>query len=96
MVETISEFEDELKSIREEMKAKGAKADTKVIASWLDRLIIALEGVTPALAMIDEEITLVSEDEGCCECCCGEEMKKKPAKKAMPKKGKANKGKKKK
>jgi len=96
MVETVEEFADELKEIREEIKEKGRSADVKLVASWLDRLIIALEGITPAVAMMDEEMSVVSEGEGCCECCCGEEMKKKPAKKAMPKKGKANKGKKKK
>ena len=85
MVETISEFEDELKSIREEMKAKGAKADVKLVASWLDRLIIALENVTPTVELIDEEMGVVSEGEGCCECCCGGVVKKKPAKKAKPK-----------
>ncbi len=87
MVETISEFEDELKSIREEMKEKGAKADIKLVASWLDRLIIALESVTPTVELIDEEMGVVSE--GCCECCCGEEKPK--AKKAPKAKAKGKK-----
>ena len=89
MVETVEEFADELKTLREEIKEKGRSADVKLIASWLDRLIIALEGITPAVGMMDEEMSVVSESEGCCECCCGQEMKKKPAKKkATQKKGK--------
>jgi hypothetical protein len=91
MVETVEEFADELKEIREEIKEKGRSADVKLVASWLDRLIIALEGITPAVAMMDEEMSVVSEGEGCCECCCGEEMPKakpKKAAKAKPKKGK--------
>jgi len=70
MVETAEEFADELKTLRDEIKEKGRSADAKLIASWLDRLIIALEGITPALGMMDEEIDVVSESEECpCECC---------------------------
>jgi hypothetical protein len=68
------------------MKEKGAKADIKLVASWLDRLIMALENVTPTIELIDEEVGVVSDSEGCCECCCGEEMPKaKKAVKAKPK-----------
>ena len=80
----MEEFEDELKTLREEIKEKGEFADARLIASWLDRLIIAIENVTPAISVMDEEMSQVAEDEGCT--CCME--------KGMPKKKKAAKAKK--
>jgi len=86
MVETIDEFRDELGAIRDEMRQKGEKADARMVASWLDRLIIAMENLAPTLDMMGEGLDVVAEDEGCeCECCMpgkGAPMKKKPAAKA--------------
>ena len=74
MVKTIAEFRDELKVLREEMKAKGEFADAQLVASWLDRLVITLEGLTPSLGLMGEEMSILSEDEGCC--CCAPMPKK--------------------
>ncbi len=52
MVKTIKEFKDEVKMIRREMYRKGGHADTKLVASWLDRLLISLEGVSPKLDLM--------------------------------------------
>jgi len=95
MVDTISEFQDELKSIRAEMQIRGSYADTKLVASWLDRLVVAIEKVAPTLDLIAEELDVVAENEECtCECCMGGGMgaKKPVAKKAAkPKKAKRRK-----
>jgi hypothetical protein len=91
MVETIDEFADELKDIRAEMRQKGAYADAKLVASWLDRLVAAMESITPMLGLMGEGLDQVAESEACsCECCSGMPAPK-PAKKAAPKAKKAKK-----
>lgn len=89
MVETIDDFKDELGAIRDEMKAKGERADARMVASWLDRLIIAMENLAPTLDMMGEGLDVVAEGEGCeCGCCMEEKpAKKKPAAKAKKAKG---------
>lgn len=90
MVKTILEFKDELKTLRREMRKKGRKADTKLVASWVDKLVISLEGLTPSLGLMREELNQLAEAE---ECVCVADMpkmkkgkKKKPAKKVAKKK----------
>jgi hypothetical protein len=78
MVETVDEFKDELADIREEMRLKGAYADTKMVASWLDRLIMAMEKLTPTLDLMGEGIEVVAENEECA-CCMGGAPAKRPA-----------------
>jgi len=56
MVKTIKEFKDEVKMIRMEMYRKGRYADTKLVASWLDRLCISLEQIAPKLDLMMIEI----------------------------------------
>ena len=56
MVKTIGEFKDELKTMRKEIYRKGEYADPKLIASWVDRLIISLEGITPKLDLMMQDI----------------------------------------
>ena len=90
MIETVAEFKEEIRTIRNEMRDVGGKADTKIVASWLDRLVIALEKLTPTLDLMSEGLDQVAENEPCaCECCGMEEekpMKKKaPAKKTKKK-----------
>ena len=86
MVKTIAEFRDELKTLREEMKSKGEFADAKLVASWVDRLVIALEGITPTLGLMGEALSQIAEADECeCSCCMDMPMKK-PAKKKVSKK----------
>jgi len=56
MVQTIKEFMDEMKMLRKEMYLHGEKADTKLVASWLDRLVICMEKVGPTLDMMSTEL----------------------------------------
>jgi hypothetical protein len=56
MVETIKEFKDEVKMIRTEMYKKGEYADAKLVASWLDRLLISLEKIAPKLDLMMIEL----------------------------------------
>jgi hypothetical protein len=86
MVKTILEFKDELKTLRREMRKKGAKADTKLVASWVDKLVISLEGLTPSLGLMREELNQLADAE---ECVCVSDLpklKKKTTKKKVTKK----------
>ena len=65
MVKTILEFKDELRTLRREMRKKGAKADTKLVASWVDKLVISLEGLTPSLGLMREELNQLADAEEC-------------------------------
>ncbi len=56
MVKTIEEFKDEIKTIRREMYEKGEYADIKLVASWLDRLLISLESIAPKLDLMMIEL----------------------------------------
>ena len=60
MVETIEEFGDELRVLRTEMIANGETADVKLVASWVDRLILSLEKITPTLALMAIELEQLS------------------------------------
>jgi hypothetical protein len=83
MVKTIAEFKDELKTLRAEMRKKGRVADTKLVASWVDKLVISLEGLTPSLGLMREELNQLANAE---ECVCKPAKKKKPLKKKTAKK----------
>ena len=101
MAKTIEEFKDELRALREEMYQNSEKADLKLIASYLDRLVMPLEGLTETLQSMDTEVETLSEAEAesagigkkelgdfcSCECCEAPKAKKKskPAKKPAKK-----------
>ncbi|MEM4359119.1 MAG: hypothetical protein QXT45_01155 [Candidatus Bilamarchaeaceae archaeon] len=61
MVETLQEFLDEVRTIKQEIYATGENADVKMIASWLDRLLISLEKVVPTLELMAVELAEVTE-----------------------------------
>lgn len=63
MVKTIREFVDELKTLRREMYRKGENADPKLVASWLDRLVISLERVSPTLELMGVGLEQLAESE---------------------------------
>ncbi|MEW6748818.1 MAG: hypothetical protein AB1295_03880 [Candidatus Micrarchaeota archaeon] len=63
MVKTIAEFRDELRALRQEMFDNAEVADTHLVASWVDRLIISLEGLSHSLELMDVEM------ETMCRCC---------------------------
>jgi len=79
MVKTIKEFQDELRVIRQEMYDYGETADTEIVASWLDRLVISLGKLSSTLDLMAVEVGIMSK-------CCGTQGGKKKAKKAKPKK----------
>ncbi len=60
MVESIQEFKDELIALKKEMRAKGAKADTKLVASWIDKLTDALERLSDQLDLMAAELEELS------------------------------------
>jgi len=94
MVKTIEEFRDELSALRREMFENAETADLKLVASWVDRLVMSLEGLTDSLELMGEGVDAVSGADECCSCCgpCGPAPKKAaPAKKAAKKAAKKSK-----
>ena len=95
MVKTIAEFRDELRALREDMFENAEMADTALVASWVDRLVISLEGLSHSLELMDVEM------ETLCSCCnamaelpakkAPKKAAKKPAKKTAKKKAKPKK-----
>jgi len=60
-------------------------ADLKLIASYLDRLIISLEGVSETLELTDSAVEALSEAGDSCACCEPKAKKAKAAKKPKKK-----------
>jgi len=85
-VETINEFADEIKAIKQEIYEKGDAADAKTVASWLDRLLIALDKIAPTLDLLAVEVAQISE--------VINNMQKEKSTRKMPKKAKKKKVKK--
>lgn len=75
MVKTIKEFRDELRMIRQEMYEQGETADTELVASWLDRVVISLDKISSTLDLMAVEVDIMSR-------CCGTRAKGGKAKKA--------------
>lgn len=63
MVKTIEEFKEEIRAIREELYQNVSAADIKLIASYLDRLIISLEGLSESLELTIQSVETLSESE---------------------------------
>jgi hypothetical protein len=63
MGETVKEFRDELRQLREEMFVNADAADIKLVASYIDRLVLSLDKLSEALEMFETEIDTMSEAE---------------------------------
>lgn len=63
MVKTIREFVDEMKMLRREMYKKSDKADLKLVASWLDKMVISLEKLGPTLELMNAGLEQIAEQE---------------------------------
>lgn len=63
MTETVKEFRDELRQLREEMFVNADAADIKLVASYVDRLVLALDRLSESLEMMEAEMDTVSEAE---------------------------------
>jgi len=97
MAETVEQFRDELRALRVDLYSSGENTDIKLLASYIDRLIIALDDLAQNLDLMSVEVETMGEaeeapgkgEECSCPCCCspapmkkaGKSMKKKPAKK---------------
>lgn len=93
MAETVETFRDELRALRVDLYSMGENIDAKLLASYLDRLIISLDSLAQNLDLMSVEVeTLGGAEEmpaGECACtCCSEPVAKKkaPAKKKAAKK----------
>ncbi len=64
MVKTIEEFGDEVKTIRREIYERGENADVRLVASWLDRLLISLESLAPKLDLMMLELEQLNKASG--------------------------------
>jgi len=64
VVKTIAEFRDELRALRQEMFDNAEIADLHLVASWVDQLVISLEGLTHSLELMDVEVETLC---GCCD-----------------------------
>jgi hypothetical protein len=94
MAKTVEEFKDEIRALRQEMFQNGDTADIRLVASWMDRMAMALEDLSESLEALTVSIETVSDAEPeaksgmeCpCPCCCEPvpvaKKKSKPAKKA--------------
>jgi hypothetical protein len=94
MVKTVEEFKDEMRTLRREMFQNADTADMKLVASWVDRIAMALEDLSDSLEVLTLSVETVSEAEPeaksgmecSCPCCCepvpASKKKAKPAKKA--------------
>ncbi len=63
-MKTLAEFRDEMKALRMEMFQNAEMADTKLVASWVDRLVLSLEGLADTVEMMGTELDVANE------CCC--------------------------
>ena len=90
MAETVDSFRDALRALRVDIYSSGENVDVKLLASYLDRLIISLDELAQNLDLMSVEVEALSKSEGqpekteeCpCPCCCEPvEMKKTAAKK---------------
>ena len=63
MSETVKEFRDELRQLREEMFVNADAADIKLVASYVDRLLLSLDKLSESLEMMETEIETMSESE---------------------------------
>jgi len=64
VVKTIEEFGDEVKTIRREIYERGENADVRLVASWLDRLLISLESLAPKLDLMMLELEQLNKASG--------------------------------
>ncbi len=60
MVKTLPEFRDDLRALREEMFSNAENADLKLVASWVDRLAMALEDLSVTLELMDQSVDTAS------------------------------------
>ncbi len=79
MIKTVKEFQDDLRTIRQEMYDHGESADSELVASWLDRLIISLDKLSVSLDLMAIELETLSKRPA-------QGAAKKPAKKKAAKK----------
>ena len=83
MMKNFADIREELKNIRRDMYKTGGTADLKLVASYLDRVVLSLEDLTETLELMDVEMETVCE---CMECKPEKPVKAKPAKKKKSKK----------
>lgn len=62
VIQTIEEFQDELKALRAEIAANPDSIDAKLVAAWLDKLIIALQGLTTNLGLMSAGVELLAQE----------------------------------
>ncbi|HSB46718.1 MAG TPA: hypothetical protein VLD37_01800 [Candidatus Bilamarchaeum sp.] len=80
-MKTLAEFRSDLKSLRDDMFNNSESMDVRLVASYLDRLVMHLEDLSETLEGMENEVDTM------CKCCEGPEMMPAPAKKkAAPKK----------
>jgi hypothetical protein len=61
VIETIEEFHAELENLRAEITANAENVDAKLVAAWLDKLVISLQGLTSKLGLLDAGLDILSE-----------------------------------
>ncbi len=87
MSKSTEDFKEELKQIRDELYAGAETMDLRIVASYIDRLIISLDSLADNIESIEisvEEISNADEEKPMkCDCsCCKPQAKKAPKKKA--------------
>ncbi|MFN7991343.1 MAG: hypothetical protein U0R44_04265 [Candidatus Micrarchaeia archaeon] len=84
MAKTFSEIRDELRSLKDEIFMSGENADMKLVASYLDRLVLSVDSLAETLEGLEASMEQIG---SCCESCEDMTMaKSKPKAKAKPKK----------
>lgn len=62
-MKTVSEIKDDLRTLRDDLFRTGESADTKLVASYLDRLLMSVEDLCDSLEAMETEVETV------CKCC---------------------------
>ncbi len=89
MAKTIEEFREDLRLLKQDLYQNAEMMDIRLLASFLDRLIVSLDELSDRIEAAEISIEEMSESEECC--CCDDAgkgaprqmpaTKKKPAKK---------------
>jgi len=93
MSKSIEEFREDLRQIKEDLYSSAENMDTRLVASYLDRLIVSLDGIAERIESIEIGLEELSNSEECCGECCVEAPAA-PAKKSKAMKAPAKKAKK--
>jgi hypothetical protein len=63
MAKTIEDFKEDLRLLRAEMYQNGENVDTRMLGSFIDRLVISLEAFAETMESVDISVETLSDAE---------------------------------